>query len=204
MSVRQVNFFQINITSFNESNFPQIVDFVKPMWSFSDWEDSFRKVYVETIIRNNFFPQGLNFEIMENGKLFAAIFLQRLTDKNNLTEWLEKVWMDFDDEKKTCLKNCAEYLSYMDSKVHDFMTDDDIKLSLFVSMKKGIGSMLYENVVQMLKSSGIKNMYLWTDCECNWEWYIKKGFELIEESVYEKFNKENIPYKTYVFKKCIG
>lgn len=204
MSVTQDNFPQFNITKFNENNFPQIVDFVKPMWSFSQWEDNFRKIYVETIIRNNFFSQGLNFEIVENGKLFAAIFLQRLTDKNNLIEWLEKVWMDFDDEKKTCLKNCAEYLSYMDSKVHDFMTDDDIKLSLFVSMKKGIGSMLYENVVQMLKNRGIKNMYLWTDCECNWEWYIKKGFELIEESVYERFNKENVPYKTYVFKKSIG
>lgn len=204
MSVTQDNFPQFNITKFNENNFSQIVDFVKPMWSFSQWEDNFRKIYVETIIRNNFFSQGLNFEIVEGKKLLSAMFLQRLSDKNNLNEWLEKLWIDFDEEKKTCLKNCADYLSYMDSKVHSFMNDNDIKLALFVSMEKGVGSVLFENIFQMLKNRGIKNMYLWTDCECNWEWYIKKGFELIEESVYEKFNKENVPYKTYVFKKSIG
>ena len=46
-------------------------------------------------------------------------------------------------------------------------------------------------------------MYLWTDCECNWEWYTKKNFELIEESDYPIFNTKTNTYKTYVFKKSI-
>jgi hypothetical protein len=46
-------------------------------------------------------------------------------------------------------------------------------------------------------------MYLLTDCECNWQWYIKNGFTLVEESVYEKFSTETEKYKTYVFKKAI-
>ena len=47
-------------------------------------------------------------------------------------------------------------------------------------------------------------MYLWTDCECNWEWYIKNDFTLVEESVYQKFSElDGEEYKTYVFKKAI-
>ena len=46
-----------------------------------------------------------------------------------------------------------------------------------------------------------ENAYLWTDCECNWQWYLKKGFTLVEEATYEKFSTPNNQYKTYIFKK---
>ena len=106
--------------------------------------------------------------------------------------------------KKKSLKLCAEYLLYMDSKVHHLMTKDDIKLSLFVGLKKGSGKILFEEIWQKIKNDGYKNMYLWTDCECNWEWYIKNGFTLVEESVYKKFSElDGEEYKTYVFKKAI-
>ena len=35
---------------------------------------------------------------------------------------------NFDEQKKESSKLCAEYLLYMDSKVHHLMKDDDIKL----------------------------------------------------------------------------
>ena len=66
------------------------------------------------------------------------------------------------------------------------------------------GKILFEEIWQKIKNNGYKNMYLWTDCECNWEWYIKNGFTLVEESVYKKFSElDGEEYKTYVFKKEI-
>ena len=141
---------------------------------------------------------------MEENQLCSAMFLQRLSDKNDFEQWLLKNSANFDEQKKESLKLCAEYLLYMDSKVHHLMKDDDIKLSLFVGLKKGSGKILFEEIWQLLKSSGYKNMYLWTDCECNWEWYIKNDFTLVEESVYQKFSElDGEEYKTYVFKKEI-
>ena len=52
-----------SVVPFNKEYFSQIVDFVKPLWSFSDWEDSFRKFYTEIILQNSFFENGLAFQI---------------------------------------------------------------------------------------------------------------------------------------------
>ncbi|MBO5137971.1 MAG: hypothetical protein J6B81_05710 [Spirochaetaceae bacterium] len=192
-----------NVKSFNITNISQILDFVKPMWTFSGWEDSFRNIYAETILRNNYFENDFAFQIMEGNRLCSAMFLQRPYDKNNFEQWFSETSANFDEEEKERLKLCAEYLSLMDSKVHHLMNNDDIKLSLFVGLQKGSGKILYEEVWQLLKSSGYKNMYLWTDCECNWQWYIKNGFTLLEESTYKKFNDENKLFETYIFKKQI-
>ena len=84
------------ITSFDEKNFPQIVDFVKPMWSSSTWENSFRRFYSEIILQNSYFKNGLTFQITEDKnpqKLNAAIFFEKQTDKNNVNQWiLENSW----------------------------------------------------------------------------------------------------------------
>ena len=42
----------------------------------------------------------------------------------------------------------------MESKVHALMNDDDIKLSLFVSLKKGEGSVLFKSMWQKMKNQG--------------------------------------------------
>lgn len=56
-------------------------------------------------------------------------------------------------------------------------------------------------VCEQLKSEGWKNLYLWTDYDCNWEWYIKHGFTLIQEDIYEPFSSKDNDYKTYIFKR---
>lgn len=193
------------ISPFSITNLPQIVEFVKPMWTFSEWDDSFRNFYAETILRNSYFNNELTFQITEKNQLYSAMFLQRLSDKNNFKQWVSENSTHFNEQKKESIKLCAEYLLYMDSKVHHLMNDRDIKLSLFVGLQKGWGKFLFDAIWQLLKSSGYKNMYLWTDCECNWEWYIKNGFTLIEESVYENFSKlDEKKYKTYIFKKLLA
>lgn len=192
------------IKAFDTKNLSQIVDFVKPMWSFSEWEDNFRRFYVEIILRNSFFENGLTFQITDNEnpqRLCSAMFFQKKSDPNNLQKWLLENSKNFSEAQKQSVNLCAEYLEFMDSKVHTLMTQNDIKLSLFVGLKKGFGSVIFGELWNYLKNQGYKNMYLWTDCECNWKWYLKEGFSLIEEIVYEKFNDENGEYKAYIFKK---
>ena len=82
------------ITPFDTNNFSQLVDFVKDMWTFSQWEDSFRQFYAEIILRNNFFENNLTFQITENHnsqnseKLNSVIFFQKKADTNNINKWI--------------------------------------------------------------------------------------------------------------------
>ena len=91
----------------------------------------------------------------------------------------------------------------MDNKCSDLMTDDDIKLVLFVSCHKGAGYPLLEKFKEMLKAHGYKNIYLWTDSDCNWNWYKRRGYELLKEEIYEPFSRKNEPYYYYVFRKSL-
>lgn len=193
------------IEPFNIENIYKIVETVKPMWTFCEWEESFRNFYAERIIRDNLFYNNMNFQLLseETKELLAIIFFWKKTDTNDVNEWILKNWEKFDENQKNSVRICSDFLETMESKVHALMNDDDIKLSLFVSLKKGEGSVLFNNLWQKLKNQGYKNMYLWTDCECNWQWYIKNGFTLVEEGIYEKFSSETEKYKTYIFKKAI-
>ena len=62
-----------------------------------------------------------------------------------------------------------DYIEEMDKKTFDMMNDDDIKMTIYVSRKHGYGSKLLNELCEQLKDQGYKNLYLWTDCECDWE-----------------------------------
>ena len=53
--------------------------------------------------------------------------------------------------------------------------------------------------ISFFKQAGFKNLFLWTDEECNVDWYINHNYELVNEDIYELFSSEE-DYKTYVFK----
>ena len=104
------------------------------------------------------------------------------------------------DQKMWTVLSCPVKGLELDERTLDLMNEDDIKLSLFVSRKPGAGSKILELTCERLKTEGWKNLYLWTDCDCNWQWYIKHGFTLVQEDIYEPFSSENEDYKTYIFK----
>ena len=83
------------------------------------------------------------------------------------------------------------------------MNDDDIKLSLFVSRKPGAGSLIFDRMSEKLRTEGWKNIYLWTDCDCNWKWYEKHKFTLVQKGTYEPFSSEHEDYKTFIFKRAL-
>ena len=134
------------IEPFKIENICKIVETVKPIWTFCEWEESFRNFYAERIIRDNLFNNNMNFQLLsENEKeLLAIIFFQKKTDTNDVNEWILKNWEKFDEEQKNSVNICSDFLKTMESKVHALMNDDDIKLSLFVSLKKGEGSVLFK------------------------------------------------------------
>ena len=190
------------IQPFEIKNIPLIVDVVIPMWSSPKDAMDFRRFYVEHIIRNNYFENDLHFQLMEDESNFCAMaFFARKTDVCKADEWFAWASKQFSEKQLFYTKISQNYIELMDEKTRAFMNDDDIQLTLYVSRKKGCGSKLLDKLCEELRAQGWKNLYLWTDCECNWQWYTDHGYELLSTDVYKLFSSDNEDYLTYIFRK---
>ena len=199
---------QLKITRFDMKNIPQVMEVVLPLWGPPDADEKFRKLDVEFIVRNNIYDLELSMQLTDESrqecdKLLSAAFATRKTDRNNAREWLAEHSKNVSVSERISLSMVIEYLEYMDRKTLSFMNDDDIKLSLFVSRKKGAGSALLKQMTEKLKGIGYRNMYLWTDVDCNWQWYTKNGYTYVSEETYVPFSDEYRDYKTFIFKKAL-
>ncbi len=192
-----------NIKIFEIQNLPLIVDVVAPLWCPPIGTAEFKRFNVEYIVRNNIAQNDYRFELIDetNGEILAAAFFARKGDKTIADEWFNKESKRFPEDFLVASGMSKTYLELMDNRTLEMMNKDDIKLSLFASRKPGAGSTILSKLFTRLKEEGWKKLYLWTDCDCNWQWYKKHGFELVLEDTYEPFSSENEDYKVYIYRK---
>lgn len=193
----------MKLEKFNSKNIPQIVDRVFDLWSPDYDDENFRRIYVEMVVRHNIAANDMQFQITENGKLRAITFAEKKDEENSIEEWYQKQYKKLAADQQIYFKNGREYLHMMDKKTFAFMSPADVKLSLFVSLQPGYGKEILPQAIKLFRSRGYKNMYLWTDCECNVDWYYDHGYELVEKSIYEPFSGDGFEYETYIFKKIL-
>ena len=195
------------IQSFDMKNIPLMLEVVVPMWSPPVEDMGFRRFYVENIIRRNYFENDLHYQLMESStdgtsQFTAMTFFARKTDICKAEDWFSLESKKYPRELLRSTSLGKSYIELMDEKTRAFMQDDDIQLTLYISRKKGCGSKLLNELCEQLRAQGWKNLYLWTDCECDWEWYTDHGYELVSKDVYEPFTEEDgEDYLTFIFRK---
>lgn len=194
------------LSRFDIKNLPQVVEVVLPLWKPPYDDQDFVRLDVEFIVRNNIYQPRFSFQLadkkqQEGGQFLSAAFFTLKGDKNDARDWLEKNSQGVTAEQKKSLEMVKAYLAYMDNKTLSFMEDSDIKLSLYVSKRRGAGAALLARVLPMLAAKGYKNVLLWTDSDCNWKWYVNHGWELVSQEVYEPFSRPGQDYVTFVFRK---
>jgi len=197
-------------SAFEEKNIAYILDVVALDWSAPNSDMEFRRFYAESIVRHNIWDAQFSLQSLdEDGKFLAACFAGKKGYKDSLKKVSDWILARTDGgktlsaEQKKAFEVSKVYLNMMDEKTFSYMNEDDIKLSLFVSCSKGAGFPLLEKFKEELRARGYKNLYLWTDCECNWNWYNRRGYELVEKGIYEPFSGENEPYETFVFRQSL-
>ena len=199
----------VTLSRFDMKNLPQVVDVVLPLWAPPSDDEDFVRLDVEFIVRNNIYQPRLSFQLADkkrspDNELLSAAFFTLKDDANTARAWLEENSRACSDSQKASLEMVKAYLEYMDKKELSFMNADDIKLSLYVSRKRGMGSALLEKLLPRLAAKGYKNLYLWTDCDCNWKWYVNHGYLLVSQEVYAPFSGPGRDYTTFVFKKPLA
>ncbi len=199
----------VTLSRFDMKNLPQVVDVVLPLWAPPSDDEDFVRLDVEFIVRNNIYQPRLSFQLADkkrspDNELLSAAFFTLKDDTNTARAWLEENSRACSDSQKASLEMVKTYLEYMDKKALSFMKSDDIKLSLYVSRKRGMGAALLEKLLPRLAAKGYKNLYLWTDSDCNWKWYVNHGYLLVSQEVYAPFSEPGRDYTTFVFKKPLA
>lgn len=197
------------ISRFDMRHIPLVMETVMPLWGPPGAEERFRRLYVEYIIRNNIYEPAFSYQLTDGNReddcsLLAAAFFARKSDHNTAQEWLAAKAQGLTARQRLSLSMGMDYLAYMDKKTLSFMHDDDIKLSLFISRKKGCGAALLAKVLETYRADGYKNIWLWTDSECNWRWYGQHGYEMVSEECYEPFSRGDAAYKSFIFRKTLS
>lgn len=205
---------------FDEKYISSLVNRLLPLWNVPDESEDFNRRYVEMIIRTNMHINDMQFMMTEKtagktsiSELKAIAFAAAKSDKSD-GSWFFKFLEDASSRERNIFQTGCRYLNYMEEKTFSLMKNDDVKLCLFVSMERGWGSRILSEAVKEFKARGYKNMLLWTDCECNVQWYFENGWELVNEEEYEPFSRgtcgsgkktgdDRKQYMTYIFKKEI-
>ena len=151
----------MQLEEFNPENIPQIVNRVFDLWSPDYDDDNFRRTYVEMVVRHNIAENDMQFQIVENGKLCAITFAEKKDEENSIENWYQDQYKKLSADQQIYFKNGREYLHLMDRKTFGYMNEDDVKLSLFVSLQAGYGKEILSQAMEFFRSRGYKNMFLW-------------------------------------------
>ena len=208
------------LKQFDEKYISSLVNRLLPLWNVPGESEDFNRRYVEMIIRTNMHINDMQFMMTEKtagkasiSELKAIAFAAAKSDKSD-GSWFNRLLEGASSRERNIFQTGRRYLNYMEEKTFSLMKNDDVKLCLFVSLERGWGSRVLSEAVKEFKARGYKNMLLWTDCECNVQWYFDNGWELLSEEEYELFSRgtggsgektgdDRKQYMTYIFKKEI-
>ena len=208
----------MNLEPFESKYIPEIVCWVRPIWTMVDWEESVSTVDwdadsaekplskkqdldVEFIVRHNIFSNEFALQLVEGEKLLAVAFAARKDEENDALQWLEENSGGLSPRERTKLQQVVEYLEQMDEKTCSFMEKDAIRLTLFASGLPGFGHFILAELEKRLRCAGFKSLYLWTDSDCNYQWYPRHGFTLVEAEGNEAFSTPQKNFMTCIFRK---
>ena len=137
---------------------------------------------------------------LDNNGLKGLVFASLKKDKNNSVENFKTKIQDLSDNDKITALNLLDYVENTGREVKNAMGEDDLMMGLFISTQKGGGRMLLSKLVETAKENGIKNIYLWTDTTCDYDYYQKNKFTCFKE-IESCVNNKKI--NTLIFKKEI-
>ena len=173
------------------------------------WGDFYKKenIEVQKLIYDftvDFYDlnRELSYSVLdENENCKGFLFAFNKKDENDSSDILINTVKTLKNEKdKNILFELYKFLHYCGTRTKKYMNENDIMLGLFVSIQKGCGKILLEKLTQGCKKKDIKNMYLWSDTTCDYDYYSKNDFELIDKAKVVLNNQEVI---VFVYRKSL-
>lgn len=172
-------------------------------WFYEGFSNDYIQHIAECIIRHNFTDADLSFKISDDNEIKGVIFGTRKGKIIDLSDWVKKQSENMTPKEHFLLDKLYKYMDEADQNTLSEMSHEDVKLSLFISLKKGYGKELLNTIVQEFHKHNFKKMYLWTDTSCNHDYYPNHGFTLATKYRDSHYSTNENDYITYIYWKPI-
>ena len=161
------------------------------------------RIFCQHLTRYSLYSADLAFQAEDEEGLQAIAFAWLPGDTNDAASWLRSQLPNMTNEEQQTLLTNERYLTRTDAELQSKMLPNSAKLSFFISQKPGYGTPVLNALIELLRQRGVEWLYLWTDCTCNWQYYVNHGYEKIGEGVAPEVSTDKEDYTYYMFRKRI-
>lgn len=185
------------IRKYENKDFKKIEEITRKCWSDEVEMSLELKQFIYNFLVKYYLYNNEYCLVNEDEKINAFLLANLKSEKNNSLEIFKKDVKNLSSNDQINAKIYLDYIEYNHQKVLKYMHNNDLYLGLLASVKKGTGSKLINKIKEIAIKNKIKNLYLWTDETCNYEYYEKHNFTFVEE--YEIFLYDT-KIKTLIYK----
>lgn len=170
----------MTIVPFEVQYLPQVIEMTSQYWK-KDYEgqsEAFIRIVSELIVRKNYYDNQSALMFMQANEVRGILFSYKKGDQSDAAAWLGHRKIGMPQENLDIINNLTDYLYRYDNLMDSYITNEDRKVSLFISDFKGAGTALLNHYINQCQEQGVKQIFLWTDSSCNHDYYPNRGFEL--------------------------
>ena len=192
------------VRNFTDIDIEEASKITRLVWGdlYAKESETLQKVIYDFTLKYYYLNNKFSFALDDEG-LKGLIFASLKTDKNNSVENFKTEIQTLSDNDKVTALNLLDYVETTGKEVKSVMNEDDLMMGLFISTQKGGGKMLLSKLFETAQENSIKNIYLWTDTTCDYDYYQKNKFTCVKEIESHVNNKKinTLIFKTELEKK---
>lgn len=194
----------MEINTFQPNDIDEVARMAAEVWGNRERSAEFNRVFCGHLARYSFYTPELALQMTDEDGLQAIAFGWMPGDTNDADEWVENQMDGLTDEERQAIRCNVEYLKRTDAELQRKMEHGkSAKLSFFISRKSGCGAPLLSRLTELLQERGVEWLYLWSDCTCNWTYYVHHGYMQIGHGEVPEYSTPDDNYTYMLFRKNI-
>lgn len=197
---------EMKITTFSYDCIGDVAKIAAGVWGKEQGAhgEKVSRIFCEHLSRYSCYSSAFALQAEDEEGIQAVAFAWLPGDTNDAGDWLRQHLDGLTEEEQQVLLRNEQYLKRTDGMLQSKMEGKAAKLSFFISRKPGYGTPILNALIDLLREQGIEWLYLWTDCTCNWQYYVKHGYEQIGQGIAPEFSTDTEDYDFRMFRKRIN
>lgn len=195
----------MQIKHFDPADIDEVARMASEVWGDREGSEEFTRVFCGHLARYSCYTPELALQLTDEDGLQAIAFGWMPGDTNDADEWVASQMAGLSEEERNHVLLNVNYLKRTDAELQEKMVPGkSAKLSFFISRKPGCGTPLLEKLIGLLCERSVEWLYLWSDCTCNWQYYIRHGYEQIGHGTVPEYSTPDEDYTYTLFRKRIA